>query len=193
MHQFKETEETIDDLMALPEDTKAELIDGKIYFMAPAAATHSSICGALQVDIGGYCKPKKYKTPQSPDQWRIIPEAWTYYDDHNSFVHDIAAFSWTDLPELPEKGPIKVKPTWVCEVLSPSNWAHDTQDKRVALEKYEVPYYWLVEPRAKNILVFELKPDFEHYQLIYSAGVSDGLVKLPPFGDLELDLAEIFA
>ncbi|MEI6805118.1 MAG: Uma2 family endonuclease [Myxococcaceae bacterium] len=192
MHQLKESRATVEDLMAMPEDTKAELIDGVIYAMAPVAANHSFTSTKLVSKVSLSIDNKKKKGPSDMDSWVILAEAWTDYGVYNSFVHDIAAFSKKDLPALPERGPIMAKPVWVCEIISPSNWINDTQRKRVVLEKHRVPYYWLVDPIRKNIQVFELKDGVEHYQIIQAVENADGVMKLPPFGDLEIDLMQIF-
>jgi len=185
---------TIEDIMALPEDTKAELIDGEIFIQDAALAGHSYVGTLLASDLVVYFKGKKKKAPagEDSDSWRIISEAWTQYDDFNVFIHDIAGFSRKDLPQLPTQGPITVKPLWVCEILSPSNWRNDTQRKRVILEKYRVPYYWLVDPDRKAIQVFEMLGNADKYQFAYAVEAVDGVVKLPPFTDLELDLREVF-
>lgn len=184
MHQFEEPASALEDLMALPGDTKAELIDGVIYMMAPAAATHSYTCGQLVAQIS--------KASEDVSDALQLMSAWTYYDDANVFVHDIAAFSRKDLVNLPDKGPIEAKPVWVCEILSPSNWSNDTQRKRVVLEKHRVPYYWLVDPSEKNIQIFELLENSEHYQIIAAVENADGVMKLAPFLDLKLDLMKLF-
>ena len=181
MLNFEKPSHTIEDLMALPEDTRAELIDGEIVMMAPVAASHAEICAHLIIEAGSYLKNKK--GPKDVDFWRILTEAWTYYDELNSFVHDIAGFSRQDLPKLPGTGPIHAKPIWVCEILSPSNQKNDTLYKKKILEQYQVPYYWIVDPRKKTITV---------NQVIYSLGPKISKVRLAPFEDLELDLAKIF-
>ena len=38
---------TIEDIYALPEGTRAELIDGQIYYMAPPSRNHQKIAGKL--------------------------------------------------------------------------------------------------------------------------------------------------
>ena len=88
MLNFEKPSHTIEDLMALPEDTRAELIDGEIVMMAPVAASHAEICAHLIIEAGSYLKNKK--GPKDVDFWRILTEAWTYYDELNSFVHDIS-------------------------------------------------------------------------------------------------------
>ena len=55
---------TIDDIYALTEGTRAELIDGQIYYMAPPGRRHQKIAGKLFAAIahyidskGGSCEP----------------------------------------------------------------------------------------------------------------------------------------
>jgi Uma2 family endonuclease len=191
MRNVKESERTIEDLMALPEDKKAELINGVIYMMAPASLEHSRTSGALTTRLTDFVEQRQ-KGPNDPDSWVIVPEAWTYYDKHNSFVHNLAAFLLKDLSQTTDREAIKACPLWVCEILSPSNWINDTQHKRVVLEKYRIPFYWLVDPIRKAIQVFELKDNNEHYQILQVVQLDDGVVKLPPFNDLELDLSKVF-
>ncbi|MBL4819335.1 MAG: Uma2 family endonuclease [Deltaproteobacteria bacterium] len=193
MVSLKHTEHTIEDLMDLPEDTKAELIDGEIYMMAPAAAKHSIVNGALTSVIYNHFREKrKNGSGDGHDFWLIVPEAWNYYDEHNSFVHGIAGYLESEISEPPQSGPIMTKPMWLCEILSPSNWSNDTQRKRVILEEHRVPHYWLVDPERKTIQVLEMPDGATKYQFAHAVDVKDGTVKLPPFMDLELDLTEIF-
>lgn len=180
---------TIEDLENLPEDTRAELIDGEIVMMS-ASTTHSIICSQLTSEIRSHIKATIDRSDK--DGWVIIAEAWVHYDQHNSFVHDLAGFYRKDILNRHKPGAMNTKPFWACEVMSPSNWTNDTQRKRVILEQHQVPYYWIVDPERKTIQVFELKHKNEHYQIIYAADIGDGRVKLPPFSDLELDLTELF-
>lgn len=47
---------TIDDIYNLPEGTRAELIDGQIYYMAPPSTTHQRILSFLHLEIGNYIR-----------------------------------------------------------------------------------------------------------------------------------------
>lgn len=50
----KEKIYTIDDIYALPDGERAELIDGKIYYMAPPSRTHQRILLSLSRKIADY-------------------------------------------------------------------------------------------------------------------------------------------
>lgn len=180
----------LEDLENLSDDVRAELVNGEIVMMA-ASTTHSLVCSALMLKIGNYLQAKRDR--QDKEDWVIIVEAWVTYDKHNSFVHDLAGFWRRDLKNRSDKGALMAKPVWVCEVISPFNWSNDTQRKRVILEQARVPYYWIVDPDRKTVQVFELKGENEHYQIVYAAGIGDGRVRLSPFEDLEIDLAELFS
>ena len=47
---------TIEDIYELPEGKRAELIDGKIYYMAPPSRKHQDISGELYADIKSYIR-----------------------------------------------------------------------------------------------------------------------------------------
>ena len=49
---------TIEDIYALPEGERAELIDGKIYYMAPPSKTYQRISGKLYQIIANYINSK---------------------------------------------------------------------------------------------------------------------------------------
>lgn len=190
MRHLEEPLRTVEDLEKLSDDDRAELINGEIVMMT-ASTNHSLICTQLTVEIATHLKAKKGYGDY--DDWVIIAEAWVTYDQHNSFVHDLAAFYRKDIANRSKKhGGLTIMPLWACEVMSPSNWTNDTQRKRVILEQHKVPFYWIVDPIRKTVQVFELKDKNEHYQIVYAADIGDGRVKLPPFQDLELDLTELF-
>ena len=56
MPLLKEENYTIEDIYALPEGERAELIDGKIYYMAPPSRKHQDISGELYADIKSYIR-----------------------------------------------------------------------------------------------------------------------------------------
>ena len=57
----KEDIYTIDDIYALPDGERAELIDGKIYYMAPPSWNHQKISRKLHQAISNYIDSKKGK------------------------------------------------------------------------------------------------------------------------------------
>ncbi len=48
-------------------------------------------------------------------------------------------------------------PDLVVEILSPSNWSYDREEKFRLYEEAGVPEYWIVDPRMKSVEVFVLE------------------------------------
>ena len=52
---------TIDDIYALPDGQRAELIDGKIYDMAPPSPLHQELVLELSATLRNYIRKKRWK------------------------------------------------------------------------------------------------------------------------------------
>ena len=178
---------TLDDLLALPEDQKAELIDGEIVMMAPASNDHNELQAKLVLSIGMILK----KQPKDEDFLRILTEAYTYHDSRNTFMHDVAAF-WNSEYVVADKNPTRAKPFWVCEILSPSNWKKDTYQVFNILEQQGIPYYWVVSPMLKGITVYKFNLSSKTFDQITVVQASDGVVNLPPFTTENIDVSDLF-
>lgn len=50
---------TEDDYYALPDNIRAELIDGKLYYMVAPSRIHQEILSFLHLEIGNYIRSKK--------------------------------------------------------------------------------------------------------------------------------------
>ena len=60
MEAFKKKEiYTVDDIYALPEGERAELIDGRIYYMAPPSMQHQRLVHFFDREIGNYIQSHK--------------------------------------------------------------------------------------------------------------------------------------
>ena len=58
MEALRQDVYTIDDIYAFPDGERAELIDGKLYMMAPPSRTHQRILGFLFRKIADYIDSK---------------------------------------------------------------------------------------------------------------------------------------
>ena len=83
----KEEIYTIDDIYALPEGERAELIDGHIYYMAPPSRTHQKISMELSSLIREYIRTNKGKCEVYP--MRCKTPCFSYGDIRH--VHRIYA------------------------------------------------------------------------------------------------------
>jgi Uma2 family endonuclease len=126
--------------------------------------------------------------PKGPGGWWLFNEVAVKYEPNSLFLHDLAGWKKSSVPERPRRYPITHRPDWVCEILS-SNAANDLFKKKSVLQQHEVPYYWVVYPSEKIISV--LKWSIEGYVSILD--VTENFVgKIPPFDDVSLSANVLF-
>lgn len=109
---------TIEDIYALPEGKRAELIDGKIYDMAPPNRSHQKISGCLYTEIYNYIRKKNGKCEIYAAPFAVFLNN----DDINYLEPDISVIC--DPSKLDEKG-CNGAPDWIIEITSPSNQQND--------------------------------------------------------------------
>jgi Uma2 family endonuclease len=93
------------------------------------------------------------------------------------------------VPERPRGRPVRIRPDWVCEVLSPSNAQNDLVTKFRTLQRCQVPYYWIVDPENRLLIVYRWQPD--GYVVALTAKVGE-TVRAEPFDTVELPLGLLF-
>lgn len=169
---------TVKDIEVLPEGERAELIDGKMYMMATPTLTHQELLGWL------YFKIRMYITEKGgPCRVILSPFGVFIKDDERNYVEpDITVIC--DMEKLDEKG-CHGAPDWAIEIVSPSSKTMDYIRKCALYEQAGVREYWIVDPKAKSVLVY----NFEH-------GTSgrytfSELVKAGIYEDLFLDFGEV--
>lgn len=148
----KERIYTIDDIYALPEGERAELIDGQIYYMAPPSRKHQEIAGELFTSInnyiraaGGSCKPY------------IAPFAVFLNENDKNYVEpDISVIC--DPNKLNEKGCVGA-PDWIIEIVSPGSRRMDYNNKLFKYRTAGVREYWIVDPQKEWIMVYSFFND----------------------------------
>lgn len=84
---------------------------------------------------------------------------------------------------------MRIRPDWVCEVLSPSNAKRDRVDKFQVLHANGVPHDWIADPLERTLHVHRWGP--RSYIVIPNAGEAD-VVRAEPFEMVELRVAALF-
>lgn len=82
-------------------------------------------------------------------------------------------------------------PDLVVEVLSPGNWRFDRQTKVEAYRDARVPELWLVDPLARTVEVFGLRPDRPEYAL-QARRTEEERVGSAVLSGLDLEVAGLF-
>ena len=132
------------DLDALPDDgLRHELIDGQ-FVMSPAPGVdHQTIAGSLYWMLRNVVRGTELKVLSAPFDVVLGP---------NVVQPDVVLaargdFGADDLP---------VPPILAVEVLSPSTARRDRGRKRELYAEAGVKYYWIVDPEAPSVTVYEL-------------------------------------
>jgi Uma2 family endonuclease len=176
---------TYDDLIALPEGVRAEILGGEIATLPAPRPRHSKPQGALRHFIGGPFDDDDGFG--GPGGWWIFVEVDVQLGD-DVVRPDLAGWRRERLSE-PDVRPIRVVPDWACEVLSESNEAHDRVTKRNLYAKHGVAHYWIVDPEALTLEALTLEGG-----RWVDAGSFDetSLARIPPFDSVELPVGRLF-
>lgn len=166
----KEETCTIDDIYALPDGERAELIDGKIYYMAPPSRTHQQILLSLSRRIADYIDSKNGNC-----EVNIAPFAVFLSEDDINYVEpDISVIC--DPKKLDDKG-CHGAPDWIIEIVSPGTKTMDYFKKLFKYRTVGVREYWIVDPTKELITVYRFEREImEQYSFgeDVPAGIYEG-------------------
>jgi len=141
---------TIDDIYALPDGERAELIDGRIYYMAPPSRKHQRIAGELFATIREYIRANNGSCEVD-----IAPFAVFLNEDDRNYVEpDISVIC--DSKKLNDKGCVGA-PDWIIEIASPSSRRMDYYTKLFKYRTAEVREYWIVDPDKNTVTVWNFE------------------------------------
>jgi len=153
----KEEIYTIDDIYALPDCERAELIDGKIYYMSTPSRTHQRVLSSIFVKIANYIDLQKGKCEVD-----VSPFAVFLNNDNINYVEpDILVVC--DDSKFDDKG-CHGAPDWVIEIVSPSSRYMDYFIKLFKYRTAGVREYWIVDPIRQRVTVYFFeKESIEEY------------------------------
>ncbi len=141
---------TEDDYYNLPENVRAELIEGQIYYQAAPSRIHQKILNFLNTEINIYIRSKKGSCEVYP-----APFAVKLFKDRKTIVEpDISVIC--DKDKLTDRG-CTGAPDWIIEIISPGNSGDDYIRKLNLYANAGVREYWIVDPIKKRILVYHLE------------------------------------
>lgn len=145
-------EYTIEDIYALPDGQRAELIDGQMYMMAPPTRKHQQILGALYRKVADYIDKKGGSCEVD-----IAPFAVFLSEDDKSYVEpDISVICSSD--KLTDRGCVGA-PDWIIEIVSPGSRRMDYFTKLFKYRTAGVREYWIVDPEKNRILVYNFESE----------------------------------
>lgn len=143
---------TIEDIYALPEGQRAELIDGVLYNMAQPRRIHQEIVSQFTKVIGQYIDEHHGRCKVYPAPFAVFLNA----DDKNYVEPDISVIC--DRNKLNDYG-CNGAPDWIIEVTSPSDPQRDYGIKLFKYRTAGVREYWIVNPQKKTVMVYDFEKE----------------------------------
>ena len=177
----KQGEYTIEDYYALPDDVRAELIDGEIYDMSAPQVAHQVLLGSLFNRLSEFIKRKGRQCLPL-----VAPvDVQLDMDDKTMVQPDILVLCNRDKLK---KRVIYGAPDMIIEILSKSSWKKDTFFKLGKYLDAGVREYWMVDPDRKKVVVY----DFEHSPTTVIYGFEEQVPVRIFGGECVIDFSEIY-
>lgn len=180
-------EYTIDDIHALPDGQRAELIDGQIYYQDSPDSRHRQILLSLSQIIVRYSDYKSdYETCNAPfsiylNTAEIAPFAVSFGADNKTCIKpDISVISANN--GLTD-GIYTGIPGWIIEIVSPGSRQIDYFTKLFKYHDAGGREYWIVDPEKDRVTVYDFEKEDVSEHTFYDS-IKSGIYK-----DLTIDFS----
>lgn len=172
---------TIEDIYNLPEGQRAELIDGRMYMMAPPRRIHQKLISQFTKVIGNYIDAKHGECEVYPAPFAVFLNT----DDKNYLEPDISVVC--DRNKLDEYG-CNGAPDWVIEIVSPSTQQMDYGIKLFKYRMAGVREYWIINPSKYSVIVYDLENEKETKQYSF-----DDTIPVCIYKDLNININDLLS
>jgi Uma2 family endonuclease len=174
---------TYEDLLQVPENRVAEIVDGDLHASPRPAPRHALAAYVLGSDLAPF-----HHRRGGPGGWWILFEPELHLGG-DVLVPDLAGWRRERMPELPDTAAFIQAPDWVCEVVSPGTERLDRAKKMPAYARHAVGHLWLVNPATRTLEVYRL---VDGRWLLLATHEGAALVRAEPFEAVELELARLW-
>jgi Uma2 family endonuclease len=177
---------TLADLLAIPEqDRRHEIVDGVLYPKEAATVKHGGAQGRIFRKLGPY---DRKPGGRSPGGWLLATEAEVLLAADQVYRPDVVGWRRERMAELTTEFPARVRPDWVCEVLS-TNRRRDLIEKKRGYHAAGVGHYWIVDPVEEMFEVHRWSVDG---YIEVAVGLRGETVRAEPFDAIEIRVAILF-
>lgn len=142
-------------------------------------AAQAALTGSL---FGPFSRPPGGRFPGA---WWFETEVELELETHEIYRPDVVGWRRERAPQRPAGTPIRLRPDWICEILSASNAKDDQVTKFETYRRCGVPDYWIADPALQTLCVFRWTPDGYLVALTAEAGQR---VRAEPFDAVELEV-----
>lgn len=173
--------ETYSDYLKKTEEGNFQLIGGQITARTSPSAIHQEVLLNLVFAI------RNFLTKNKSGKVFVAPLD-VYFSETEVYQPDIFVLLNSSFSKLKENM-VEGAPDLILEVLSPSTAYYDLKHKKNIYEKSSVKEYWVVDPIAKTLEIFQNRNN--KFQLS-SELKETGIAKSVLLENLEIDLASVF-
>jgi len=176
---------TYEDILALPEGVRAEIIiNGQLETSAAKPNFgHRYVSRKLGGKIGDAAD-----SGGLGDGWIIEIEPDVQLGSH-VISPDLAGWRKARRGKInPHESLVTIIPDWTCEILSPSSGRRDRVEKFCIYQEHGVSHYWIVDPLNKTVEAFINDTAAGAWKRLGAWGKNDK-ARIEPFQNLEIDLS----
>ena len=180
---------TIKDYESLPEDVRAELIDGKLFKMEAPSNIHQTIILELALQLKTAIKKRK-----GPCKVFISPSDVELDEDEPTIVQpDLYIVCNKDMSKDSKR--THGAPDFVAEVVSLSTRIKDKRIKHFKYANAGVREYWIIDPYHESITAYNFEDDdivsIYSFDDVVPLAIYNGTIKID-FSDIKTELISTF-
>ena len=168
-----------DDIYALPDGQRAELIDGQIYNMAPPSPLHQELVMELSASLRNYIKEKGGNCKVYPAPFAVFIK-----DDDSNYVEPDISIVYNS-NKISHRG-CEGAPDFIIEIVSPSSRKMDYSTKNALYADAGVREYWIVDPARERTTVYRYEEDVAPVIVPFH-----DILKLKIFEDFEICIDDL--
>ena len=170
---------TSEDYWNLPEGHRAELIDGRLYDMAPPSYLHQKLVSAFTVIFSNHIKSQGGFCDVIP-----APFAVNLTENDETYVE-------TDISIICGKSKISDRgcegaPDFIVEIVSPSSRRMDYNIKNAKYAEAGVREYWIVDPAKERTTIYRYEEDAAPMIIPFDQPVIVGI-----YGNLQITVSDL--
>lgn len=156
----KQGEYTLEDYYALPDDIRAELIDGELIFLEAPSSIHQELIGELFFEIKLYIRTNNGPCKILPSPLDVQLDC----DNRTMLQPDISVICHRD--RIVKMG-VYGAPDLCIEIVSPSSRKRDYEKKRMKYQNAGVREYWIVDPKTESVLCYFFEESNESHSYTF--------------------------
>lgn len=173
---------TWSEFIALPDDDRRELVDGRLEETERPTKWHERICAQLITVLTGWAEERDLLVLGSAYKVKV--------SDTRGAMPDVQMLTRVTYDEAGANGLEGGHPELVIEVISPGSRTHDGLRKLDWYAQLGVPEYWLVDPETRTLVVHRLQGSV--YAIIQHAE-GDVTFASKSFDGLTISLTKLWA